>query len=464
MPFFNLEGEREATTQNSEEYGKKIIEYLNLHGYYLEHDSNVEGCFQDKIFRNRKLDGNKKTVVEVKDTKLSLSDNSFLREYGNYFKINLKEEFNLFIFAKNVASADKWKRIFDLSKQKDENLKDFFSKISEEFIDSSLDYELFTKFVNSTKVFRVTYDKLYQKIEQIKRDNVFDSGAEYLVEDENLVYKNEKIDSNIFQVTKFPEKLYSVKLKTNNRFNSFWNLSTADKYVQFKGKLYSTRVISDDVLNNYCDDSTYEEINFLPSSFDGEEKTRFIQMIIRSYIICKGFDVGCYYDRKKKILYFPHKKHYIERQKREVEGMKTRYVSRIFYSKGTKNLNFVFHRALKFEVISILDNYFATFDVFKLFSTDGKTVMLGEKAKKLSYKFAPTKAYNNEEKNKLFFLVKAIGLLKYDLFHRNNFSFKQLTFSMPCKAEFGEIFDENFDYEENIYPTLRDYFEGDVND
>ena len=36
MAWINLEGEREALTQNSEQYGKKVIEQLKLKDYYLE--------------------------------------------------------------------------------------------------------------------------------------------------------------------------------------------------------------------------------------------------------------------------------------------------------------------------------------------------------------------------------------------------------------------------------------------
>lgn len=459
MALINLEGEREATTQNSEEYGKKVIEFLNLQGHHLEHDSNIEGCFQDKIFRNRKIDGDKKTVVEVKDTSLSLLDKDFLREYGANFKINLKEEFNFFIFARHLASLEgNWKKIFDLQTQKESILKKFFSKVKQEMNDEELDYEQFKKFVNSTKVYQCSYNKLYQKIEQIKRDNVFDSDADYLKEDENLVYKTEELNSNIYKVTKFPQKLYVADLKSKSQFNNIWNLPTADKYVQEQGKLYSVRKIPHYILEQYCDISTNKEINFSEILFEGDEKINFIKRIIRSYIICKSSDEGCYYYRKNKLIYFPHKNLSLEKQKKSIEGEKQRYVSKVLY-KENGEVNFVLHRALKFKVVQIRDDFFVIFDVFKLFTTDGTRIISGESARKIDSKFPPTKSYNNEEKSKLGFLIKSIGLFKYDFFHKNNFLFKQIKFSMPCKAEFGEIFNENFDYEEKIYPTLKDYFD-----
>ena len=457
MTFINLEGEREATTQNSEEYGKKVIDFLSLHGYNLMHDSNIEGCFQDKIFKNIKLDGNKKTAVEVKDTKLSLTQKEFLVEFGNYYKINLKEKFNFFVFARSIANVDKWKKIFDLKRQNTTNVKEFREKVEAE-IKETINSDDFNEFINNTQIYQVSYEKLFQTIEQIKKDNKYDSNEEYLTESENLVYEEEILDSNLFKVTKTPDKVFCSKLKPKSKFNSIWKDGRAHQYYQFKGMLYSLRKIDKDIISNYCD-SDQEEITICSLKLDKEDNKKIIQGLIRSYIICKAMDSKLYYNREKYYFFAHHYDLSKEYFKKKVDKKRPMYLSRVFYKKGTKDVAFVLHRALKFQVSIINEEYYVVFDSFRVFTKDGKFLITGENAKKLNYKFAPTKSFNDAEKSKLFFLIDFLGLNRYHFFHANQFNFKNIKVTMPCKAEFGEVFNENFDYEENKYPTLLDYLE-----
>lgn len=468
MPLINLEGEREATTQNSEEYGKKVIEYLNLKGYHLEYDSNIEGIFQDKIFRNPKLHGNKKTIVEIKDTKLSLKDQDFLREIGNYFKIFSREEFYLFVFARNIASINNWKKIFDLSKQSKDAVDAFYNDVKRAIDSPDLHYELFVEFIHSTHIYQSSYEKLFQKIEQVAKDNIYNSEEEYLQETEKLIYELEKLESNLYLVKSFPEYIFVARLKQKSKFNSFWNNPTADSYVQFKGSLYSVEQISDDILSEYCNANSYIKIKL--DDKDKEIKSQLIPQLIRSQIILKAAENKFYYSRNKKMLYYPHKDLSDFKTKIKLENEKPKYLSKI-YAKDDGSINFVLHRALTFDVLQLNNKYYVAFDNYKLFSRDGRRIITGEHAKKLNSKFPATRAYNNSEKSKLFFLIRAIGLNQADstiqstMFNFNQlscqdlFTFEKVDFEMPCKAEIGEIFEENFDYENNIYPLLKDYYE-----
>lgn len=458
MALFNLEGEREATTQNSEEYGKKVIDYLNLQGYSLMNDSNIEGCFQDKIFKNVKLHGKKKTVVEVKDTKLSLTQKDFLLEFGNYFKINLKEEFNFFIFARQIASIEKWKKIFDLKRQNIKEVQNFQKKI-EEVLDEKLDSNLLLDFINSCNIYQASYDKLFQKIEQIRDSNKYDSDEDYLNTKDNLVYKTEELESNIFKITKIPEKVFRAHLKRKSKFNTIWTDRRAHQYYQYKEILYSLRKIDDDIIEKYCD-SNQEEIKIKSLNLDKEDYQKIIQGLIRTFIICKGMDNKLYYDRKKSFFFSKQYDLTHEYFKKRIDKKKPMYLSRVFYKKSKeKEVAFVMHRALRFQVSIINNDFFVIFDNFRIFTKDGKFMITGENAKKLNYKFAPTRSYNDAEKSKLFFLINNLTLNKYHFFYTNQFQFKQIKVTMPCKAEFGQIFEEKYDYEENKYPTLTEYFE-----
>ncbi|WP_292462345.1 hypothetical protein [Methanolobus sp.] len=466
MPLINLEGEREATTQNSEEYGKKIIDFLNLQGYHLEHDSNIEGIFQDKVFRNPKLDGNKKTVVEVKDTDLSLNNKDFLVEYGKYFMIYSREIFNLFIFAKKIVNINKWKKIFDLATQSEDEILSFYEDIKKCSSDKIDEYSIFKEFIIHTKIYQTTYDKLLQKIEQIKKDNIYDFEVDYLKDIEDLVYEPEILNSNLFIVKSFPDYIFKAKLKVNS-FTSLWKNPFANSFVAFNGILYSIREFPENILSEYCDENTYNKFKF--TNIDLESERRLVSQLIKSQIILNAFDNGFYYNRNKKSFYKPHFNLRIEKSKVKVEDEKSRVVSTVYIKDG--NLNFVSHRAVKIEVTRIENEYYVLFNNYRLFTNDGKHLIMGEGAKKLNSKFAPTKAFNDAEKSKLFFLIKAMGSLriggstqsKLDNSNpstlKNQFVFEEVTFKMPCKSKKGEVFEENYDYEENVYSKISDYYD-----
>lgn len=466
MPLINLEGEREATTQNSEAYGKKIIEFLNLQGYHLEHDSNIEGTFQDKIFRNPKIDGNKKTIVEVKDTDLSLKNKDFLIEYGKYFLIYTRERFNLFIFAKNITNINKWKKVFDLATQSENEIFSFYADIKKNWSIPVDDYDRFKELINFTKVYQVSYDKLIQKIEQIKSDNVYDFNKDYLIDTGNLIYEPELLNSNLFIVKSFPEFVFKAKLKKDSS-KQIWKKPFFDSFVLFNGILYSLRDFPENVLQEYCDKGTYNKFKF--EHIDLHEQSILISQLIKSQIILNAFDNGFFYNRNKKLLYKPHLDLSKLESKIKVEGEKTRFLSKVYIKDG--QFNFVLHRALQLDIIKIENTYYILFNNYRLFTNDGKHIITGENAKRLNSKFAPTKAFNDAEKSKLFLLIKAIGslskscsvqskLANFNPSHiKNQFVFEEVTFEMPCKAKKGEIFEEIFDYEENVYPKISDYYE-----
>nr|MBA4405293.1 hypothetical protein [Nanoarchaeum sp.] len=459
MPLINLEGEREATTQDSEEYGKKVIELLNLRGYILEHDSNFEGTFEDKVFRNPKLDGNISTVIEIKDTSLGLNDKKFIVELGKYLLSYQKSQFNLIIYVRNLSNLDKWKKVFDSVKQEEKEVNNLFEKIkAQDKTFSKLKFENFKELINKTKVYQVSYPKLIQKIEELKQDNIFKTEQDYLIEDENLEYQKEELQGNFYFVKNYPKWIYGYKFKENISIKDFWKYSQADIFSEREGYLYCLREFSDEIINSYCDKSTYKKIEWSEIEL-WKDYEIFLRKIIKTQIILKAYDEGFYYDRRKKILYKPHKNLKEEKFKIKLQSEKTRYLTRVFRNSDS-TINFVLHRGIKFNVMGINGEYFVVFNNFRVFSEDGKKIMIGDHAKRLNAKFMPIRAYNNMEKSKLHFLVKAIGLVKYNLLQRNQFFFDNcFKLDIECKTKNGEIFQENFDYEDNIYPTLKEFFE-----
>lgn len=458
MPLINLQGEREATTQDSEEYGKKVIEILNLRGYALEHDSNFEGTFEDKIFKNPKLDGDIKTIVEIKNTTLSLSDQNFLRELGQYAKIYQKKEFNFIIYARELTNITKWKKIFDIVKQDEKDINQLFEKVLKQDGFEKLDNIKFVEFINRTKVYQVSYSKLIQKIEELKQGNIFGPEPDYLKEEENLEYKKESIESNLYFVKSYPKHVFRCKFRTRLEIKNFWRNPRADTFVERGGYLYSIREFSSKIIKLFCDESTIEKVEWSQIQ-TWDDYNVFLGRLIKSQIILKAYDEKFYFDRNKKIIYKPHIDLKTEKFKVKLQSEKTRYLTRVF-NKKDKTINFVLHRAIKFDIIKVGKDCFAVFNNFRVFSLDGKHIIIGDHAKRLNDKFLPLRAYNNTERSKLHFLVKAIGLTKYNILDTNQFFFEScLKLDIDCKAKVGEVFQENFDYEENIYPTLMEYFE-----
>ncbi|QLC49400.1 hypothetical protein HWN40_03545 [Methanolobus zinderi] len=231
--------------------------------------------------------------------------------------------------------------------------------------------------------------------------------------------------------------------------------------------MYSVEEIPEDVLSEYCEVNSYGSFKF--SNIDIVQENKLVSQLIRSQIILSAFQKGFYYDRKRKALYNPHRNLNQDEIKVKVKDEKLRYLSKV-YRRADGSVNFVSHRSIKFDVIELNGKFYAIFDNFRLFSTNGKRLIKGENAKKLNYKFAPIKAFNDNEKSKLFFLLKAIGLpewtkhsqsnlFNFDHFSKNQFSFKEMLFEIDCKAQIGEVFNENFDYEDNFYSQITDYEE-----
>jgi len=462
MPIINLEGERESTTTGSEQYGKKIIEYLNEMGYSLEKDSNIHGIFQDKIFRRPSLDGVRETVVEVKNTKLSLSDKDFLSELGKYFLLYeaQKDENKFFmkIFVKQLANFSKWKKIFDILKYQKNESKKLFSHISKAMNDDELnkmlqhDFPTFEKFIKKIEIVSVSYDKLVQWIDKLKQEKLFDKDELILKEDANIEYTNDPIIGNIIPIKQIPQKLLIGEVDNSSKYWGFWD---ANEYVLYKEQLFSFKKIPPHIKGMLKNDVKVQDIDKL--GFDEDEMNDIKKRLAKSFIISKAANAGYYYNRKLNCIYFPHKDVKIKFNKiGDIFGRKKRIVSKVFYkNEDEKEVNFVEHRALKFRIIQIEDSLYFVYNFFRLFTEDGKKIITGDYARRLHMKFRPTKAFNNIIKSKLDFLVTLLRLNSKDLLHNHYVRFeKPISLMVPCKPLSGEIFDEivtdiNYDWEES---------------
>ena len=468
LPIINLEGEREAKTQDSEFYGSKVIEYLQLRDYYLIKDSNFDGTFDDLTFRRPKFDGKLETKVEIKNTDLSLSDPDFLREFGDYFITYMnkdQEQFYMKFFVRKLRNFQKWKNIFESNKQNSDDVKIFKSMIlkhidvqQKEKICSYTESD-FNNFISNCEITQVNYQKMIEKIDQLKKEKKFSTDQDYLIEKSNLIYEPEKIIGNIVRVEKLPEILFVGTLKLRSEFNNLWKRPDADHYVQYKSQLYSVKPINKNIINNYLNGSKYKKIKFSDINLGEDEYLIFKKRIVAAYVISKAASVGFYYNRRLHCLYSPHKNLSNQEHKiKEKRGGRHRSLSKVYYDED-RNVNFVAHKALKINVIDIDKELFIIFNNFRIFTTNGKRVIVGDSAKKLHSKFPPIKAYNNIEISRLNFLVGLLELNTLDFSHSNHvITSNNIELTVECQPERGEIYTDDFDYEGSLdyYSTFEE--------
>lgn len=454
MTVTNYEGEREATTHNSSSYGKKVIEFMELRGYFLVKDSDTDGIFQDKVFRRPDFDGNKETYSEIKYTELSLSDKDFLAEFGKYFIMYMENpnKFYFKIFAKKLVNINRWKTIFDDALGKYKEIKKFRASIKDELTSdlkekfNSFDDKNFKAFVGQTDLIQIGYEKLVQKINDLKESKKFNNNEGYLEEKHRLVYQKEKILGNIYSVGDLP-KVYIYDFNGEVE-EDFWNSKDSFKFFPYKDKVISLYPLTEDIIKRYSlENCENEDVDNL--DFEDNEKLNLKKRVVELFIISKGENTNYTYLRQYGCLYVIYDN--ITKNPLKIkgkEGHKRRVVARPYFN-GDK-LNFVTHRALRFRITDFDNDIYIVFNFFRLFSKDGKRLIEGESAKRLHYRFKSKTSSNFNEHSLLDFLITLLDLKTKSLNHDNFISTKQIELESPCKASEGEIFDENESLEDEL--------------
>src|SRR3989344_2917640 len=432
MAITNYEGEREATVHDSSSYGKKIIEFMELRDYSLVKDSYTDGIFQDKVFRRPNFDGEKETYVEIKYTNLSLSDKDFLAGFGKYFIMYMESstKFYFKLFARNLKNFTTW-----IKESLSEDLKNKFN---------SFEMRDFKAFVGQIEIIKIGYEKLIQKITDLKENKKFNKNENYLTEKQKLVYQKEKIFSNLVKVGTLP-KIYVYNLSQGLE-PTFWNSKDINKFITYKEKAISINPLPNDIIKKYCLGNTPEYKDIDNMGLDDEERLNLRKRVTELFIISKGENTNYTFNRNFNCLYVIYEKVTSSPLKMKgKEGHKRRMVARPYFK--DKKLNFVTHRALKFRVTDFDGELFIIFNFFRLFTKDGREIIEGESAKRLNYGFRPTNSSNLQEHSVLDFLITLLDLKTKTLNHQNFIATKSLELESPCKASEIELFDESPNYE-----------------
>lgn len=174
MPILNLGKRREALTGKAELFKKKVIEYLEMKGYYLKIDSFIEGTLPDCVLSRKNED--REYWLEAKATTISLYDARFASELGKYLVAYLvrspQKRFKMKLAIYNYRKARKFGAIYEeLDASAIKELIEFMLSIVDEKTRETIqnaDSNDIKQFFEDTEVIRATPQDLQEAVEKIR--------------------------------------------------------------------------------------------------------------------------------------------------------------------------------------------------------------------------------------------------------------------------------------------------------
>jgi len=451
VTFISLKGNRESLTRKSEEYKKKVIEYMKSRGYMLTHDSYFDGTLPDLIFKRIFIEGDKETWVETKNTELSLKDGKFLSELGRVFNAyihrNEPQRFNYFIFVKKCLSQRIWKNIFEETKVYPDDVKNLMKSIEENLKGKDLEnfkqhsFDELNYFVNDITLLEGDYANLSEDIDANIESEHFSVDSSLLRDISKVSTKTEKLLSNIMKVTSLPKVIWIAECK-DKIGSDFWK-NNRDAIAYFhKNKIYSVRPISSkSTIHQYINSETVHKINIDKWVEDEKIKNTILKYLIKSFIIYKGRKIGLTYYQEQECLFFQDHRPYMS----PVHKYKNRVVSRTY-------TGFIKHDALKLDVKQITKDFFVIFDLILLFTKNGRLVITGDESTKLHRKFRKSFTFNDSEMNKLLFWIKAFGFTTMTL----NGEQEYFTLSPPIQIESPVSYEGGEEFDTTLLDFMKD--------
>ncbi len=459
MTYISLKGIRESKTVNSEEYKRKVIDYMQSKGYVNTLDSARDSILPDLIFKIPLVEGNKETWIEIKYTELRLKDKQFLNEIGRVFNgymlRNEFKKFSYFIFAKKFKNQKLWRNIFEETKCYEKDVKDFQKSIHDSLEKEDLkqfqqhSYDDFIFFITDCSIVDADYEDLLRTIDSNKERKDYVLNQELLNDESNVLHKKEMLMSNCIKVTSLPKIIWIADCNGKIDMKDFFR-NNRDAVVYFyRNKIYSVKPLkTSSRMSDYIKPKTIDKINLDNWDVDEKTKTNIIKYLIRSYIISKGSKFGQKYCKEHRCLFFINKN-----PQKYPEYKHHGYLVSKYY----KEADFVKHDAIQIDIQDINREFYVVFNMRLLFTLDGYEVITGKSATALHRKFRKDYIRNEREINMLsrwigWFNLNVKGLFDTETDH---FHFSTLVkIESPITYEGGETFDI----------TLLDFLEGEEHD
>lgn len=493
MANIQLTGSREALHRKGKSYTDTVADYLKVQNFIPFSDAEINGQIADLKFIAPKITVTGFLVegkadekwVECKNSEISLKNREFLLELGKYFlsymNRNPTKRFDLLIFVKKEKNRSYWDEVFDVYKQKKDTKEELRLNIQKYLPDNlreifiSYSYVDFDNFLNSTDVYEANLKTLENEIEYIKKHKYeLNIDPDLLSESIEKTEGTDILMSNVLRIKEFPEKIWIADLKSDMSSEKIWNLLYGDAYF-YENKLYSILPFDEDnFASRFHDEKSTKILYANKVSLMNFEWIRIYKFLIKNYLINRGLNLGCVYDKRLNCIYFKHLNLKKNTQKMRTYYKTSRVVSRVYKDKKTNKVNFVRHDGVKINVVFMDGNFYVLLNYVRLFTEDGTIVITGERAKKLHYKFPRLWMFNDVEKRIFQFWldflrigqdiyvhsIKTEKYLKEDYFVFT----KPLIVESQVKFNYFKSYIPDEDLEVEITKDLFDYFQEEEED
>jgi len=393
MPLIQLLKEREALSTKGEQYKQAVTRYLQSRGYELDIDSAIEGTFEDQIyFRKDRIRVN----VECKDTKVGVFSDDFLIPFGVYLsrfmKLASKDRFVFIYCTREIASREKFEMIFnELNEDSIQELlsrtisklqsskRESLNRISE--IVSTIEMDTLITFVSTSEIIVASYEELERATEMrissstspfIRSLASIQKITQSFVEQSLPDQIQEKISTNIFPVTKIPERVSYGSTSYPNAKSVIESLT--DPFYPFilrEKKLitFSDLTEKDNVLRSVITGKPNSKMTL--DFFDSRNKQMWLLDLLNQSLKKHALSLGM--ENRKNKHFFPslNGRDVVVKWHTGTRLSNPRYLARWYFPKSANRPSFCKHRSLSMGFRIMNGSFFLVLNPDFHFSKNG---------------------------------------------------------------------------------------------
>lgn len=404
MPFFNLQGGKEASGENSEKYKKKIERFMELNGYYKIQDSKDFATTADMKFARPQTEGSTPIWVEAKWDDVGRYDKRFLTELGRYFieyaSHPESERFDLYIFVRYCSAVGKWRHIFDAKLRRKDAVSDLFEKLREKNSLESEELEKidrlglveFRQFITDCYVFQVDYQKLLMEIETMEDRGDRHKIKDYYLKERDPINATVDLTANFSEIESYPEKILGADIAANSdRRDIDRNIPDQLPWWESDSSVYTTLKREDlpEGMRKHIVEGTIEHRDFETWAKKNSKNDWIARNILTKQLRYQALNLhpDCVYDGYDGgKIFFEHQE---EQVKKEIGG---RQVSKYFETSSPPAYK---HMAVEPKVKTYGTDFFVFLAPCVIFTRNGRDLITGKTAKKLHDKLVRKDWENN---------------------------------------------------------------------
>lgn len=395
---------RESLTVSSEVYKKQVLRYLAGRDYYLKAGSDVEATFADSILTKKGEE--REYWLETKDTAVSLGDSSFLLQLGKYLIEYLsrtpKSRFRMIIACSRIVNSSFFEKTYDrLESETIDGLTRQIAESSEKNarkIISDANPEDVRQFFADTIVIEASLKDLemaQEKIRPIPPTKPTLPEAEYatkiMTEFGDIAPLNspDRIFLNLFRLS-LPTKIHigeTLYQTADDMFDekpgvSFPIFDLEDGRIRSFDEFTKENPLSSFI--SFDSATSVDLTNFV----EDEDNERVVVKILNRWIRRRCRKIGLEFDLRSKAYYYP----------RDAKGdglVTAKWKPKLKHStreltkpmKKDGKINFWVHRGAEISARRYWGDFYIHIRPRFLFSSDGMTLLEGDRADKLDRDF-----------------------------------------------------------------------------